>query len=240
MRISVAIIAHNEEKHIAQCIKSVLSQTRKADEIILIVHNSTDNTFNIAQSYPIKVIKFEGESGPLYAREEAVRNTSGDIIICTDGDTSIENNWIEVMSDTLNNNQNILVGSYIKFTGTIFHKLGNIYNKYLCKTKNGSAPAWLWGASFAFWGKDKDLVLDIFEKVKENDKELGVKSNTPAEDYWLALYLSEKGNIEVTNKTYVTASMKEVGICEEIKRNIENHKRGRAIKKFFNINKKPL
>lgn len=50
-RISVLVIAHNEEAHIAECIDSILSQSQKPDEIVLVVHNSTDWTLEIAQKY---------------------------------------------------------------------------------------------------------------------------------------------------------------------------------------------
>lgn len=48
MKTSILIIAHNEEKHIRECIESILSQTQEADEIVLIAHNCTDNTVKIA------------------------------------------------------------------------------------------------------------------------------------------------------------------------------------------------
>lgn len=58
MQTSILIIAHNEEAHIRECIESVLNQSRKADEILLIAHNCTDRTADIAQEYPeIQLLK---------------------------------------------------------------------------------------------------------------------------------------------------------------------------------------
>jgi glycosyltransferase involved in cell wall biosynthesis len=51
MTLSILIIAHNEESHIRECIESVLSQSKIADEIILIAHNCTDKTADIAREY---------------------------------------------------------------------------------------------------------------------------------------------------------------------------------------------
>ncbi len=57
-RISVLVIAHNEETHIAECIDSILSQSQKPDEIVLVVHNSTDRTLEIAKNYPdIRIVE---------------------------------------------------------------------------------------------------------------------------------------------------------------------------------------
>jgi glycosyltransferase involved in cell wall biosynthesis len=52
MKTSILIIAYNEELHIRECIESILNQSQKTDEIILIAHNCTDNILNITQEYP--------------------------------------------------------------------------------------------------------------------------------------------------------------------------------------------
>jgi glycosyltransferase involved in cell wall biosynthesis len=51
IRTSILIIAHNEEIHIDECLASIVNQTKKADEIILIAHNCTDRTVEIASKY---------------------------------------------------------------------------------------------------------------------------------------------------------------------------------------------
>ncbi len=57
-KISVTIIAGNEEENIADCLKSVLW----ADEIILVDSESTDNTVSIAKEFTDKIFinKWEG------------------------------------------------------------------------------------------------------------------------------------------------------------------------------------
>ena len=98
MQTSVIIIAHNEEKYITKCIESVLHQTQKADEIILVAHNITDKTYEIAKNYPIKIVKLDGESGIVNARICGINNSTKDIILCIDGDSFAKNNWIQEMS----------------------------------------------------------------------------------------------------------------------------------------------
>ena len=61
MRISVLIIAHNEEDKIKDCLCSVINQTIKPDDIILVAHNCTDRTIKVAQEFKtIKIIRFDG------------------------------------------------------------------------------------------------------------------------------------------------------------------------------------
>ena len=52
MKISLLIIAHDEEAHIAECLDSIRVQSQKANEIVLIAHNCTDNTVEIGRKYP--------------------------------------------------------------------------------------------------------------------------------------------------------------------------------------------
>lgn len=62
MKISVLIIAHNEGLHIAECIASILNQSKKPDEIVVIVHNSTDKTLEIVRNYKeVQAIEYTTE-----------------------------------------------------------------------------------------------------------------------------------------------------------------------------------
>jgi glycosyltransferase involved in cell wall biosynthesis len=231
MKVSVLIIAHNEEKYIGECIESILRQTQKPDEIVLVVHNSTDQTLAIAKRYSIQVISFSGEIGPVYARMEGLRNVSGDIVLSIDGDAVAEKNWVQVMTKELETK--ILVGSWVKIKGTFFDTLSNFFNKYFCVSKNKKATTWLWGASFTFWGKEKIFVLETFQKSIKLSKELKFSPGRIAEDYWLALFMKNLGEVAITNKTWVTAHAKETSIGRAIGQSIQNHINGHLIRRKF-------
>jgi glycosyltransferase involved in cell wall biosynthesis len=69
--ISILIIAHNEERHIRECIESLLFQSKQASEIVCIAHNCTDKTADIVKEYP-QVTLYEylsDETGPIPARK---------------------------------------------------------------------------------------------------------------------------------------------------------------------------
>ncbi len=231
MKISVLIIAHNEEKYIGKCIESILNQTKHPDEIVLLAHNCTDKTLEIARGFPITVAPFDGPKGIINARLEGLDRVSGDIILCLDGDSFAQNNWIEVMVATLKNNKNVLVGSWVKFKGAILGELYNIYSRHLRVSGKRKMAFWMWGASLAFWGKDKKFVQETIK----NSIALSNKINLPSslEDYWLAMLMSRRGNIEVTNKTWVTASTKDVSSFEMIFREMTDRKSKRLINDYF-------
>lgn len=235
MKISILVIAHNEEKYIKSCISSLLNQTKQIDEIILIAHNCTDNTIKIAgQFHQVQTIPHRSTRGTAYARLEGLKYVTGDIILCIDGDSIAKKNWVKEMVSTLQRNDNILVGSWVAFSGTFFGTLANILNKFNCKTRNKQAIHWVWGPSFGFWNKDIETVKEILHRSIELSQKLSLSRNP--DDFWLATFMSRKGNIEVINKTYVTQHQKEETSAQAIQRNSENIRNGKIIEAFLKAN----
>ncbi|RYZ28630.1 MAG: glycosyltransferase family 2 protein [Chitinophagaceae bacterium] len=88
MTTSVIITAFNLEQYIAEAIQSVLDQTKKADEIIVVDDCSTDNTAAVITSFGNSVcyIKMPQNSGGLSATFFGLRQANGDIVLFLDGD----------------------------------------------------------------------------------------------------------------------------------------------------------
>lgn len=179
--------------------------------------------------YPISVIDYNGPKGIAYACIEGLRHVSGDIILCTDGDSYVPHNWCAVMKKTLRNN-NVLVGSWIKYKNTFFGRISNIFNMYKCISKH-HAERWVWGPSMAFWKRDSDVVREIFEQSILLSQELGLSRNP--DDYWLALFMKKRGQLQVTNKTYVAQHPKEQSSIEMIQRNKENMNNARLVNTYI-------
>lgn len=86
--VSVVIPAFNSEKHIAECIDSVLKQSYQNLEIIFIDDGSTDKTVDIVTGYQNKCIKIfqQKNSGSAVARNFGVKQASGSWIAFIDAD----------------------------------------------------------------------------------------------------------------------------------------------------------
>lgn len=99
MRISVVILVCNLEAFIAQAVDSVLGQTRKADEIVVVDDGSTDNSAELVKAYGDKVryLGMPTRSGALMAALHGVKAASGDIVCMLDGDDFWAANKLEVV-----------------------------------------------------------------------------------------------------------------------------------------------
>lgn len=94
--VSIVIPAHNEERWIASCIKSFVSQTYKNTEIIVVDDHSTDDTKKIAESFSgVSLISMDHLSGEANVRSAGASSSRGDIIIQTDCDAVYPPEFIE-------------------------------------------------------------------------------------------------------------------------------------------------
>lgn len=87
--ISVIIPMRNREKTIQYCLDSVLNQTYKNIEVILVDDCSSDNTIEIIKSYAdkrITLIELKQSSGAQKARNEGIKSAKGEWIALQDSD----------------------------------------------------------------------------------------------------------------------------------------------------------
>ena len=87
MKVSVIIPTFNRGNYVAQAIDSVLQQTEKDIEVIVVDDDSTDNTREIVESYQDKVHYIHTEhGGPAHARNVGLKNAQGEYIAFLDSD----------------------------------------------------------------------------------------------------------------------------------------------------------
>ena len=89
MKVSVIIPLYNEEKYILECINSVINQTYKNLEIIIVDDKSTDNGLKLLEKIKddrIRIIKLDKNSGVACARNKGIEVSTGDYICFLDSD----------------------------------------------------------------------------------------------------------------------------------------------------------
>ena len=117
--ISVIIPVYNVEKYLCRCIDSVLLQTYRNLEVILIDDGSTDNCPAICDKYAkkdnrIKVIR-KKNGGLSDARNKALDIMQGEYVTFIDSDDYVSNDYVEYLFNILNReNADISIGNLLK------------------------------------------------------------------------------------------------------------------------------
>lgn len=85
-RVSVIVPAYNAADTLDRALKSLVAQTRPADEIIVVDDGSTDNTAEIAQAYPAVRCISQPNTGLPGARNTGIKASTGNWIGFLDAD----------------------------------------------------------------------------------------------------------------------------------------------------------
>lgn len=106
--ISVIVPAYNIEEYLPKCLDSILEQSYKNIEIVLVDDGSTDGTGGIADyyqmKYPDKIVCLHLKNGgALKARLEGIAAASGEWIGFVDGDDEIESDMYERLMNNARN-----------------------------------------------------------------------------------------------------------------------------------------
>lgn len=118
-KISIIIPTFNRKEYLKQCLDSILNQTYKNLEIIIVDDCSLDGTEELILSYKdnrIIYLKNEKNSGAGDSRKKGYFCSTGDyIIFCDDDDYYIDNNFFENSVNILNNPDILMIcsNSYI-------------------------------------------------------------------------------------------------------------------------------
>ena len=144
--VSIVIITYNNEKYIEDCIKSVINQTYKNLEIIIVNDGSKDNTSDIINRYikidsRIKYIDRKENKGTMYTRKEGYNNSNGKYIFFLDSDDWIENNAIEKMYSNLKKNKvDIVKCNFKKYINNKFLSINNQTKENIVLEKKNFEP----------------------------------------------------------------------------------------------------
>ena len=104
IKISVIIAARNEEENIGKLLTSIESQTypKQLLEIIVVDDHSTDNTTNIVKNFQfVKLIPLQFDNINSYKKkaiETGIAAASGDLIVTTDADCVVKENWLKTIA----------------------------------------------------------------------------------------------------------------------------------------------
>lgn len=184
-QVSLVIPCYNHGLYIDEAVKSVLEQSYKNIEIIIVNDGSTDeHTINILNKYEKKkprVIHINNQ-GPSIARNNGIKISNGKYILPLDADDKIGSTYVEKAVEVLEQNKNIgivyceaeLFGQKIgKWELPEYHfpeiLLGNVifstalFRKSDWEKVNGYNPNMIYGwEDFDFWLSLIELGREVF------------------------------------------------------------------------------
>ena len=149
MKFSIIIPSYNAERWIVKCLESVLNQTYKNFEIILVDDMSSDNTVALAKKIlkrPHKIIQLKSKRLNGGTRNEGINHASGDYIINIDSDDWLYcDKVLEELKDFIeeNNNPDVV---YTNFAMINNNSVEKVYLSVYDDTdliKNPFAASWL-------------------------------------------------------------------------------------------------
>ena len=87
IKVSILVPAYNVEAYLDECLQSLLSQTLKEIEIVVVDDGSSDRTATIAEQYAasdsrIRVIRLPEHQGVSHARNACLAEAQGDQFDC--------------------------------------------------------------------------------------------------------------------------------------------------------------
>ena len=115
-KMSIIIPVYNTERYIEKCLDSIINQTLKDIEIIIIDDGSTDNSYKIIKKYMkyenVKIVSKKNE-GQGVARNVGLNICTGDYIGFVDSDDYIELDMFEKMyNKAIGENLDIVICNY--------------------------------------------------------------------------------------------------------------------------------
>lgn len=102
MKVSIVTTAYNIENYIDDCLQSLLAQTHKDIEVVLVDDCSTDTTMSIVAKYEhdkrLVIVHHEENKGAGWARRTGIANATGEYVITVDGDDWLAPDFIEALA----------------------------------------------------------------------------------------------------------------------------------------------
>lgn len=112
MKVSAIIPLHNGKKFIYDCISSLLTQTKKLHEVLIVDDFSTDdgvefvNKLLAKEQIKYRIISNQSNHGSAFSRNLGIRKAKGDFLLFLDQDDYLDPNFNKEIAEHLNSTSN--------------------------------------------------------------------------------------------------------------------------------------
>lgn len=107
--VSIVILTYNNEKDLAECIPSILDQTYRNYELLIVDNGSTDGTVAfIKKRYPaIRLIETGANLGYAGGNNVGFQHVNGDYVVVVNPDTMLDPGWLQNLIKPLDDDPRI-------------------------------------------------------------------------------------------------------------------------------------
>ncbi|PFF35240.1 beta-1,3-N-acetylglucosaminyltransferase [Bacillus cereus] len=235
--VSVVIPLYNAEKYIEETMESILNQTYKHIEIVIVNDGSKDQSASIVKSleqkYPgqIKYVPQENQ-GVSVARNTGIENASGEYVAFLDSDDLWHPTKIEKQVESMHkNNMNACYCGYMNFYEETGEKVehatnfinGDMTKAFLTHQVVAQTSTWIFKRSIVMdhnirftpgcsWGEDLEFLFKL----------MSVTNICYVDEYLTYYRILSEGNLSSKYKDYELKTAKELEVFNRMKDWVHN------------------
>jgi glycosyltransferase involved in cell wall biosynthesis len=176
--LTVIVPARNASATLADCLASVVAQADPDTEIIVLDDGSTDSTAEIAQRFPVRLIRLGEHRGVAAARNLGTHAARGSMLLFTDADVTLQDGALERGRAAMAaSGVQALIGSYddepgYRSTVSLFKNLSHHY----FHQRTGPYVTTFWGGC-GFINREVLIAVGGFNEQRQGitDVELGYR-----------------------------------------------------------------
>lgn len=202
LRVSVVIPVKDDDVELARCLRALASQTRTADEVIVVDNRSTDASADVARAASARVVRCARPGIPA-ASARGYDEATGDVVLRLDADCVPGPAWIEAMAEAFSSRPEVaaFVGGahFLDGPRVLRRPLAAVYlGAYAGAAAAALGHLPLFGSNMGF---RRSAWLDIRSRVHRDDPGLH-------DDLDLAFHLGERHRIRILPGAEMAMSMR--------------------------------
>lgn len=231
IKFSIIVPVYNTEQYLERCFDSILSQTYKNYEVIVVNDGSTDDSLNLIRKYKEFICINQKNQGLSMARNNGIKKACGDYLIFLDSDDYIDNKLLEKLS------KNIKKEDIVRYQSATIDDKNKIINFYENEFENLSGPeafsiisgynfienAVLYAIKKDYWTSNSfSFNIDKYHEDFGVIPEVIFKASNVSSINYIGYYYYQRNNSIMNNKFYEKEVKKSFDVLDQGLEEIQN------------------